>query len=503
MKKTIFAGISLLSISICIDEVWGPPVRSHSMSDIRRGVSRQGSVSRYNNRGGASRQGSTVSNSQNRPNSTGNMNVQSTTNVRPESVKSFLESVLIERSASDDLKKIIDEVPSEHIKILQRNMENFNTFLSGNRDEDAKNVANKLKRAIACLGELITTRNVICSQLQYEMRKDKNLSNSVVSLSEINKDLSKINMQKLSEIISICENEKTLGILGTFTEDLKKFSNRIKDLKDILKKMNETFSPVVLGQIEGNPEFKNLEFANTPANRRLAKIRDDEEEKNDSSDFQIVSAQQNTVQTADVNNPNITTPGSSGQPQDTSQTETENSSNNATNSQPTPVQQSVGQTTTESSTANAAVTQVASVPQNTVQTTDVSNSNATTLGSSGQSQNTGQQPVGDNSSQVPTQQPANSAAPQGQNSGIEGSASNAAVPQGTTTQSTENNINNAPIPQGNSSNNATDSQSTSTQTGQQSATGDNSGNVVSQSTPVQQSVGQTTTESSPAGVTVS
>ena len=549
MKKTIFAGISLLSISICIDEVWGPPVRSHSMSDIRRGVSRQGSVSRYNNRGGASRQGSTVSNSQNRPNSTGNMNVQSTTNVRPESVKSFLESVLIERSASDDLKKIIDEVPSEHIKILQRNMENFNTFLSGNRDEDAKNVANKLKRAIACLGELITTRNVICSQLQYEMRKDKNLSNSVVSLSEINKDLSKINMQKLSEIISICENEKTLGILGTFTEDLKKFSNRIKDLKDILKKMNETFSPVVLGQIEGNPEFKNLEFANTPANRRLAKIRDDEEEKNDSSDFQIVSAQQNTVQTADVNNPNITTPGSSGQPQDTSQTETENSSNNATNSQPTPVQQSVGQTTTESSTANAAVTQVASVPQNTVQTTDVSNSNATTLGSSGQSQNTGQQPVGDNSSQVPTQQPANSAAPQGQNSGIEGSAGNAAVPQGITTQSTENNINNAPIPQGNSSNNATDSQSTSTQTGQQSATGDNSGNVapqptpvqqsvgqsgtesnagngtnsqpapaqtgqhsvtegnlgnaVSQSTPVQQSVGQTTTESSPAGVTVS
>ena len=488
MKKTIFVGISLLSISIWIDEIWGA---RYSTGNIRRG-----SVSRYNNRGGASRQGSTVSNSQNRPNSTGNMNVQSTTNVRPESVKSFLESVLIERSASDDLKKIIDEVPSEHIEILQRNMESF----KGSGDEDAKNVANKLKRAIACLGELITTRNVICSQLQYEMRKNKNSSNNVVSLSGINKDLSKVNMQKLSEIISICENEKTLGILGTFTEDLKKFSNRIKDLKDILKKMNETFSPVVLGQIEGNPEFKNLEFANTPENRRLAKIRDDEEEKNDSSDFQIVSAQQNTVQTADVNNPNITTPGSSGQPQDTSQTETGNSSNNATNSQPTPVQQSVGQTTTESSTANAAVTQVASVPQNTVQTTDVSNSNATTLGSSGQSQNTGQQPVGDNSSQVPTQQPANSTAPQGQNSGTEGSA---AVPQGITTQSTENNINNAPIPQGNSSNNATDSQSTSTQTGQQSATGDNSGNVVSQSTPVQQSVGQTTTESSPAGVTVS
>ncbi|MBO6056537.1 MAG: hypothetical protein J6P84_06225, partial [Alphaproteobacteria bacterium] len=133
-------------------------------------------------------------------------------------------------------------------------------------------------------------------------------------------------------------------------------------------------------------------------------------------------------------------------------------------SQSTPVQQSVGQTTTESSPAGVTV----STPQNTIQTTDVSNSNATTSESLGQLQNTSQTETGNSSNNANsqgslTQQPANSAAPQGQNSGIEGSAGNAAVPQGITTQSTENNINNAPIPQGNSSNNATDSQSTSVQ----------------------------------------
>ncbi|MBO7454572.1 MAG: hypothetical protein J6T91_04310, partial [Alphaproteobacteria bacterium] len=364
MKKTIFVGISLLSISICIDEVWGDLPRRYNTSNIGRRTSWQGS---------------TVSNSQNRRNNIGNMNVQAMTNVGPESVKSFLAGILIGRSASDDLKKIVDEVPSEDIRVLQRNMENFNIFLKGSGDEDAKNVANKLERAIACLGELITVKDVICSELQYQTKENKGSSNGMVSLSGINDDLNEVNMKRLSEIILICEKERTFA---AFTGALKKFSNRINNLKNILKEMSDTFNPVVLGQIEGNPGLQNLESANTPENRRLGKIRDDEEEKNDSFDSQIVSAQQNTGQ----------------------QSGTENNTNNATNSQPTPAQQSVGQSATESIPANAAVVQVASTPQNTIQTTDISNSDATTTpGVSGQPQNTTQIETGNSSNNATSQ----------------------------------------------------------------------------------------------------
>lgn len=502
MKKTIFVGISLLSISICIDEVWGALTRSYSTGSIRREVNRQGSVSRYDNRGGVSRQRSIVSNSPNRRNSTGNMNIQAMTNRRPaESVKSFLESILIERSASDDLKKIIDEVPSEYIRILQRNIENFNIFLRGSRDGDAKNVANKLEKAIACLGELITTKEVICSELQYKTREDKNSSNSVVSLSGINNDLNKVNMKRLSEIISICEKERTLGI---FTGTLKKFSNRINELKNILKEMNDTLSPVVLGQIEGNPGLKNLEFANTSENRRLGKIRDDNEAQNyfgeESFNDTLLSGQlfqepegmdeqesggsvtpsYNASSSQGFSMQQLETQGNSVSTVHQPMSGTENNTNNATNSQPAPaqmgqqtvtgdnsgntvpqptlgtknntsnainfpptaVQQIVGQQGTESSVGNASVAQAASVLQNT-----------------------GPQPVSDNFSQVSTQQPVNNA------------------------------VTNVLVSQGDSSDNVTNSQLTSTQTGQQTVTEGNSGNAAPQP-KVEQTLGESNTSTS-------
>ena len=481
MKKTIFVGISLLSISICIDEVWGDLPRRYNTSNIGRRTSWQGS---------------TVSNSQNRRNNIGNMNVQAMTNVGPESVKSFLAGILIGRSASDDLKKIVDEVPSEDIRVLQRNMENFNIFLKGSGDEDAKNVANKLERAIACLGELITVKDVICSELQYQTKENKGSSNGMVSLSGINDDLNEVNMKRLSEIILICEKERTFA---AFTGALKKFSNRINNLKNILKEMSDTFNPVVLGQIEGNPGLQNLESANTPENRRLGKIRDDEEEKNDSFDSQIVSAQQNTGQ----------------------QSGTENNTNNATNSQPTPAQQSVGQSATESIPANAAVVQVASTPQNTIQTTDISNSDATTTpGVSGQPQNTTQIETGNSSNNATSQGALTQQQSVGQ-TGTENNTNNATNSQPTPAQqgvgqsATESIPANAAVAQVSSTpqntiqttdvsnSNATTTPGVSGQpqnTGQ-TGTENNTNNATnSQPTPAQQGVGQPVTENNTSNV---
>ena len=481
MKKTIFVGISLLSISICIDEVWGDLPRRYNTSNIGRRTSWQGS---------------TVSNSQNRRNNIGNMNVQAMTNVGPESVKSFLAGILIGRSASDDLKKIVDEVPSEDIRVLQRNMENFNIFLKGSGDEDAKNVANKLERAIACLGELITVKDVICSELQYQTKENKGSSNGMVSLSGINDDLNEVNMKRLSEIILICEKERTFA---AFTGALKKFSNRINNLKNILKEMSDTFNPVVLGQIEGNPGLQNLESANTPENRRLGKIRDDEEEKNDSFDSQIVSAQQNTGQ----------------------QSGTENNTNNATNSQPTPAQQSVGQSATESIPANAAVVQVASTPQNTIQTTDISNSDATTTpGVSGQPQNTTQIETGNSSNNATSQGVLTQQQSVGQ-TGTENNTNNATNSQPTPAQqgvgqsATESIPANAAVAQVSSTpqntiqttdvsnSNATTTPGVSGQpqnTGQ-TGTENNTNNATnSQPTPAQQGVGQPVTENNTSNV---
>ncbi|MCR4623522.1 MAG: hypothetical protein K5780_02585 [Alphaproteobacteria bacterium] len=556
MKKTIFVGISLLSISICIDEVWGllnsrvgSSNRRNSTGNITRGMSTRGSMfeNRRNNTG----------------NITGGMNTRGSVfenRYNSGNTRDILSDIILEKTVLDELKDIIDEIPSKNIRFLQRNMRYLSISLPrGNGVNDVQMIINKINGALNCLEDLLSIRNNLYFELFNRTERIENLPDDV-ELNGIIEDFGRIDMARLGKIISICEKERSLE---SITANLRKFSNRIKESKNFLEDINQRFSQILISQIEGNPERKNLELANTPENRRLGKIRDDNEEQNafddvpspyDASSSQGPSTQQPGTEGNSGNTVPQSTPG------------TENNTNNATNSQPTPVQQSVGQSATESSSANAAVAQVASVPQNTVQTTDVSNSNATTPGVSGQPQNTEQQPVSDNSSQVSTQQsannattnvlasqgdssnnvtnsqptpvqqsvgqtttessptnaavaqvasapqntvqstvgdssnnatstqqPANSAAPQGQNSGTEGSAGNAAIPQGITTQSTENNTNNAPIPQGDSSNNAMNSQPTSTQTGQQPGTEGSSGNA----TP-QPNTGQTAEESSPS-----
>ena len=261
MKKTIFLGISLLSIGICLDKVWGALARN-SVRYTRNSYNSQARGRSNVERRRVNTRQSTVRNSTNR-NFANNMNMGS--------AKSVLSNIRLEKSILDELKDIIDKVPSKDIRVLQGNMSSLSSSLRRrNSAEDIETVIDKMNKAQNCFDDLLIIRSSLYLNLFNKSEERANLSDCV-DLDGIIKGLNQVNTKKLGDIIAICTKEQSLK---SVTENLKKFSNRIKESKKFLEEMRQQFSKTVLSQIEGIPQLENLESTNIPSNRRLAELRE-------------------------------------------------------------------------------------------------------------------------------------------------------------------------------------------------------------------------------------
>ena len=242
MKKSIFVGISLLSIGICVDDMWGVSARLRKYTRTYSG--------NYAN--------------QNYRNSVGMGNA-----------RNIFSRMRLEENVSNILKEVVDKVPSKDIRGLAHNMRALSLRIpKKNGAEDVKAIVNKMNEAASCFEKLQQVRSNLYMELFNQSENVTDLTSSV-DIDKILERLNQINMNKLGVIISICSRNQSLRIV---TENLKNFSNRIKESKKILEEIKEKFSQTVLAQIEGIPELKNLGYTNTPSNRKLAELRDKDEE---------------------------------------------------------------------------------------------------------------------------------------------------------------------------------------------------------------------------------
>ena len=242
MKKSIFVGISLLSIGICVDDMWGVSARLRKYTRTYSG--------NYAN--------------QNYRNSVGMGNA-----------RNIFSRMRLEENVSNILKEVVDKVPSKDIRGLAHNMRALSLRIpKKNGAEDVKAIVNKMNEAASCFEKLQQVRSNLYMELFNQSENVTDLPSSV-DIDKILERLNQINMNKLGVIISICSRNQSLRIV---TENLKNFSNRIKESKKILEEIKEKFSQTVLAQIEGIPELKNLGYTNTPSNRKLAELRDKDEE---------------------------------------------------------------------------------------------------------------------------------------------------------------------------------------------------------------------------------
>ena len=505
MKKTIFIGISMLAISICIDEVRGrEPIRRNSSSAVMIA-----GTSSYPQKQEANTQVLIPGN-----------------NGRPRDV---LSSIVLEETTLTQLKNIINSVPSKNIRALKKNIGDLYDKLPKNSDKDVQTAVDIMNRALSCLEELLNIRNNLYFELFNKSEERENLPDSV-ELAGIIESLNHVDMEKLVRVISICEKEcEREKSLIAFTENLKKFSNRIKESRKILEEMQQKLSPIMLSQIEGSVGLKNLETTNTPQNQRLGERRDSgysEEQQNtdqtvtgDNSNNAPIS-QSTQGQQQDTESIHILPGPFVQEPEDIGQQETQNISvsNNAPSSSTTSAQQNVGQTGTAGDNLNnAPSSQVTPAQQNAGQTDGGSNINAASPVSATQ-QNVGQQSVAGGDSNNTISQPNSLTGNQptqstsGQSTVVENNSNN------TLSQSnsgTEGNIAPQPIPgqqpgtennSGNAaqqSNSGTESNtggsvssSTPAQSGQSGTVEGSNLNAVSPISATQQNVGQSVTASS-------
>ena len=257
MKKLVFVGISLLFTEIYVDEVRGDVARN------RRGTTRA-AVNRQRLRA----QNSTIT-----KNAKNIRKTNSTTSIKYENVNSPLSMIRLESSVYETLKGIVEKVSSEDIRALVSNMAIlYRNLPKKSGSEDVNTLVDKINKASSCFDELLRVKSNLCQELFNQREKVTNLSDNV-ELDRIMENLNQVDLNKLSRVISACQKEQ---LSTRIINNLRVFGNRIKESKTILEEMKQKFSPVVLSQIEGIPELKNLESANTMSNRKLANYRDQE-----------------------------------------------------------------------------------------------------------------------------------------------------------------------------------------------------------------------------------
>ena len=302
MKKLVFVGVTLFGISVCAGELWGattirsskrlskssPNLQSNSFqsgrnsSSVIRNSSNVRSVSK-NQKTTAKNYVSksygnlrSVSNSASKKNTTRSVTKSTTANnirVSQNGSGSFLK-LKLESNVVYILKNIIKNIPSSDIRVLMSNMDILSRSLPRkSKDEDVKVVVEKMNKATVCFDELLHMKSNLYAELFNQKETRSNLSDSV-DLDRIIESLNRVDTNKFGEIVAICVQKR---LSTQIINNLEAFSKKIKETKKILGEIKKEFSPIMLSRIEGLPELKNLEAANTAANRRLANSKEESE----------------------------------------------------------------------------------------------------------------------------------------------------------------------------------------------------------------------------------
>ncbi len=326
MKKLAFVGISLFSICFCVGDLLGGPIRNsrrHASNsydfpanrrfDTSRETSRVHPNRSVSDRGGddiekrSRRQRNRYMSDSERYNENFDERERiskrqqdenvSSNNKNSETNNNTFSGLKLEENISSALKSIIGCVSERDIRALISNMDSLSRSLKRSQEEDVKTVIGKMKEASSCLDELLRVRFNLYRELFNKTERRKESSDSV-ELGGVIEKLNRIDMKKLGKIISICDQER---LSKQIIQNLKDFSDKIKESKNILAEMKRKFSPIMLSRIEGIPELKHLEATDTMSNQELAERRksfdsnnsseNNSDEKNNSESEEEVSSQ--------------------------------------------------------------------------------------------------------------------------------------------------------------------------------------------------------------------
>jgi hypothetical protein len=178
--------------------------------------------------------------------------------------------IKIETNALDFLKSVISGISSKDLKSLNRNMLFLSRDLEGNEDDsEVKEVISIMNSARKCFEKLRQQKEDLYQKLFGKEEEEEKLSKHV-DLGSVDSQLSSVDLKKLESIIEVCKKKPSLQ--GTVS-DWEAFSKKLKQAQTALSEMKKKLSTMVLNQIEGLPELKNLSKADTDYNKNLEKQR--------------------------------------------------------------------------------------------------------------------------------------------------------------------------------------------------------------------------------------
>jgi hypothetical protein len=126
-----------------------------------------------------------------------------------------------------------------------------------------------MNSARKCFEKLRQQKEDLYQKLFGKEEEEEKLSKHV-DLGSVDSQLSSVDLKKLESIIEVCKKKPSLQ--GTVS-DWEAFSKKLKQAQTALSEMKKKLSTMVLNQIEGLPELKNLSKADTDYNQNLEKQR--------------------------------------------------------------------------------------------------------------------------------------------------------------------------------------------------------------------------------------
>jgi len=197
----------------------------------------------------------------------------------------------IRMNALEVLKSVVNKIPSNDLRSLNRNMLLLSRDLEiSKKNEEVQEVISFIEQASVCFDDLLHQKADLYQKLFNKKEEKENISR-YVSLDRVITQLNSVDLKKLKNIVTECKKIEVLrGIVGEW----EAFSEKIKKSKAILAKMKQKLTTTVLNQIEGIPDLKNLSKFNTDYNQNLERQR--KKKRNTQSRWgQLVIGQQSGV----------------------------------------------------------------------------------------------------------------------------------------------------------------------------------------------------------------